>query len=461
MVPPYTVRAYISKNNVPADVYIEVTGEILDGYPYHLPEVAIRVSSVRNVDDEVYAFLHNAERSCELWQRNNSARLAAQAHGGTVVPVWNFTHVGWNRTGIPNHERQCGLWAIDTLLPHKQIDMWWPERLAPHFSRRSSAQQGTTAALASGEKQWENPDLPEIKGAVDFGPGCRAPSVTYRPPDVPFDDPSPQNDHSYVLLDLTVTRSGLPVDIHVASGSGSASAATYAIRHLEAWRFAPAECHGEIVAMRDSIRMDFNKRPPNCPPNGCRLPEAPPNPAIIGLRVPDGLRMAVNGVPALPRGCVAPALIEKHDPVIHARDFAREPKGWGFAETIAGGYVEAEIVIDGRGRTGTTSGNDAAMFTWTAPSPPRYSYDLRRILGWNLTSWKWEPAVCNGLPVYALAHIRYDFHPSVNSAFAVTSRVTLGNSSGCEKLKLMDGPDPVSGIMGIKQTYLICETPTQ
>lgn len=443
IAPPFTVG--VSENKLPGDLYIEVTGEILDGYPYGVPQVAIKVLSVRDVDDEVYAFFDNAKRNCEQWQKDNSARLTAQTHGGSVVPVWNFAHMSWDRTGIPHHDRQCGLWAVDTVLPHKRIDMWRVESSLP-FSPPSTTQSAETVPEPVGSPS------PDIRGAVDFSPGCKLPSATYKPPYAPFNEDGPIG-HSYALLDLIVTKGGLPVDIHVASGSSSKSQAIYAILHMEEWKFRPAECNGEIVAMKVSIKQEFNLSPHGCPSTGCTVPDAPTNPAITGLRLPVP-RMVIDGVPALPDGCVAPRLLEKNEPVIHVRDFASVAKDSGFAEIIAGGYAEADIVVDDHGRSGIGEDTGVANGPITLTAPRR-SLTLENLLSNNLQSWRWTPAACAGsdvravIPepidfkvnalytVYAMAHIRYDFHPAaVKGSYTVISKVTLGDSLECKELRL-------------------------
>jgi hypothetical protein len=120
--------------------------------------------------------------------------------------------------------------------------------------------------------------------AVDFGPGCKLPVAVYEPPGAPFSK-EPVG-HSYTLLDLIVTKEGTPVDIHVLSGSSSKAEAIEAINQLAAEKFRPGECNGEIVAIKIRTKQDFTRKPQNCPPTGCTVPELPENPAIAGFRLP-------------------------------------------------------------------------------------------------------------------------------------------------------------------------------
>ena len=121
----------------------------------------------------------------------------------------------------------------------------------------------------------------DIKNAVDFRTGCEFPSAIYKPPYPAFNAEGPAG-HSYAVLFLIVTTEGLPIDIHVQSGSSSESQAIHAMQLLNQWKFKPATCNGSVVAMKISIRQEFNV----CPSTGCVQPEASINPAIAGLRLP-------------------------------------------------------------------------------------------------------------------------------------------------------------------------------
>jgi len=266
---------------------------------------------------------------------------------------------------------------------------------------------------------------PDAKVVTQIPPGCKPPVPVYHPVGAYY---AFSNGTSRIVLDVVVSETGQPLNVEVVSGSSSSRQAVFAIQTVKTWRFKAAECGGNAKVMTFRFTYEVNVKSPD---SGLDLPEAPPNPAIVGLpnHVSEGLSLVVSGVPTVPAGCEPPRLVEKHDATAYKADLTRalRTEGKGLGEILAGGYAEVAIGINAVGM----SGGDSAGLRITEPSTP-HSQVLERILSSNLESWEWRPAVCRGpstsfslphslntLPVRqvsvyaaAVAYVHYEFRAS-------------------------------------------------
>lgn len=317
---------YLSKNKIRLGTYLEVTGVIVDGFQSHDPLVALDISAVRNVNEQVLQLFDRRAADCEQWQNEHKDELIQKANGAAPSLV---TYNARDGSG------KCGMWAIDKALPHQTITLW-----------RTDPEQSYASLLA----------------------GMPAPT-------------------------------------------------------------APAST------------TDF-----------------------------DG-RMIINGLPELPEGCTGPIIVKKHELQITAHYSKQEITKDSTDESniITGGQVEADIIIDGRGRSG---GSDAQWLKIAYPVSSSAGA-LERSLSADLQSWLWKPASCTGAAlqhlypqtrlvqtnnysVYALAHIHYDFVRTAIDHILVKTEITLGNTKGCQRLKLADAPEPRHSVIGATAPYLIC-----
>jgi hypothetical protein len=107
-----------SGDKLPPDVYVELTGELVDPWP--MVGIGIRVKAFRNVDAEVRTALADWKQRCEQWQGENSPALSKQMHGSQVARITNDEY--WS---LP--KARCGILAADANLPHEVTTIWRPE----------------------------------------------------------------------------------------------------------------------------------------------------------------------------------------------------------------------------------------------------------------------------------------------------------------------------------------------
>jgi hypothetical protein len=140
-----------------------------------------------------------------------------------------------------------------------------------------------------------------IHNAVEFTPGCKLPSAIHKPPDSPLNNVNADSAiaRNFLVVDYTVTKDGMPVNIRVASGSISALEAEYVMRKMQEWKFSPAQCDGKIVAMKMRLRWEFT------------APMEPTNPAIVGLRVGEMILNDSINDPSLEKLCIERASIKR------------------------------------------------------------------------------------------------------------------------------------------------------
>jgi hypothetical protein len=161
----FSTLEFVESVRIPVRLYVEVRAEILDGFPYHVIDIAIKVTSVRDVDDAVNAYMDKEKRNCEQWQKENSPKLAEQTHGGVVVPTWNFDQIDSRRV------RTCGLWADDTVLPHKRIDMRrTPPRCFPRLPCLRLEIGGQTSKGLGPPRKREHPGRAECQLGIRASP---------------------------------------------------------------------------------------------------------------------------------------------------------------------------------------------------------------------------------------------------------------------------------------------------
>jgi hypothetical protein len=194
--------------------------------------------------------------------------------------------------------------------------------------------------------------------------------------------------------------------------------------------------------------------------------------------IASALSGAGDGLPVVPRGCSAPQLLEKHDGIFPKANLDaalnNAAKDTRISEILAGGYAEADIIIDDSGRSGERGGGDGATFIQITDPTPR-SHVLEQILDNNLGSWKWVPASCSGSQIYALnpggiiglnansqytvhalAHVRYRFERLTKGDISITTTYTVGNSPACKSLVLIYAPEPRRAILGSTAPFLVC-----
>ena len=107
-----------SGDKLPPDIYVEVTGELVDPWPF--VGIGIRIVSFRNVDAQVRTALADWKQRCEHWQDENSPALSKQMHGNQVARITNDEF--WS---LP--KARCGIVAADADLPHEVTTIWRPE----------------------------------------------------------------------------------------------------------------------------------------------------------------------------------------------------------------------------------------------------------------------------------------------------------------------------------------------
>jgi hypothetical protein len=101
---------------LPPNVYLEVKVQLRDVYP--IVGIGIQPTSFRNIDEEVKTKLAAEKISCINWQDANIAALSKRAHGASVVRD--------PQNSGDDYKRDCGIWSVDTQLPHKMFTVRRP-----------------------------------------------------------------------------------------------------------------------------------------------------------------------------------------------------------------------------------------------------------------------------------------------------------------------------------------------